>query len=75
MPRLNSLQDEYAIAVLKFDYPQGLTVNGSLQPSPMVKHSIDGQWQTLQRDLETESAFWAKLKVWVWRVFRNACQK
>jgi superfamily II DNA or RNA helicase len=55
---MSRLHDDMAIAVLYFDYPQGLTVVGVEQPAPFMRQRVDGQWQTLQRDLEAESQVW-----------------
>ena len=59
---LNRLHDELALAVLHFDYPQGLSVVGAERPSPFMRQRVDGQWQTLQRNLEAESEVWRLLQ-------------
>jgi superfamily II DNA or RNA helicase len=59
---MTRLHDDLALAVLYFDYPQGLTVVGAERPSPFMRQRVDGQWQTLQRDLETESEIWQLLR-------------
>ncbi len=51
---MSRLHDEMALAVLYFDYPQGLSVVGSESPSPFIRLRSGGRWQTLQRDLEAE---------------------
>ena len=52
---MSRLYDDLALAVLYFDYPHGVTVVGVERPSPFMRQRVDGQWQTLQRDLEAES--------------------
>ncbi|MDZ4254404.1 MAG: DEAD/DEAH box helicase [Sulfuritalea sp.] len=59
---LNRLHDDLALAVLHFDYPQGLSVIGVERPSPFMRQRVDGQWQTLQRDLEAEAEVWRLLQ-------------
>ena len=59
---MNRLHDDLALAVLYFDYPQGLTVTGVERPSPFMRLRVDGQWQTLQRDLEAEGEVWRQLQ-------------
>jgi len=59
---LTRLHDDMALAVLYFDYPQGLSVVGSEQPAAFMRLRIDGQWQTLQRDLEGEAEVWRLLE-------------
>ncbi|OHC66240.1 MAG: hypothetical protein A3H93_15220 [Rhodocyclales bacterium RIFCSPLOWO2_02_FULL_63_24] len=59
---MNRLHDDLALAVLHFDYPQGLSVIGAEQPSPFMRQRVDGQWQTLQRDLEAEGEVWRLLQ-------------
>ncbi len=59
---MNRLHDDLALAVLYFDYPQGLTVVGVEQPSPFMRQRAGGQWQTLQRDLEAENKVWQLLQ-------------
>lgn len=59
---VSSLYDEYAMAVLYLDYPHGLTVTGAEQPSPMVRHRVDGEWLTYQRDLAVEAEIWRFLQ-------------
>jgi len=59
---MNRLHDDLALAVLHFDYPQGLSVIGSEQPSPFMRQRTDGRWQTLQRDLEAEGEVWRLLQ-------------
>ena len=59
---MNRLHDDLALAVLYFDYPQGLTVVGGEQPSPFMRQRAGSQWQTLQRDLETEGEVWQQVK-------------
>jgi superfamily II DNA or RNA helicase len=59
---MNRLHDEMALAVLHFEYPQGLDVLGAEQPSPFMRQRVDGQWRTLQRDLETEGLVWRQLQ-------------
>jgi superfamily II DNA or RNA helicase len=59
---LNRLHDDLALAVLHFDYPQGLSVVGGEQPSPFMRQRVDGRWQTLQRDLEAEGEIWRLLQ-------------
>ncbi|WP_310451247.1 DEAD/DEAH box helicase [Sulfuritalea sp.] len=59
---MNRLHDDLALAVLHFDYPQGLSVIGVERPSPFMRQRVDGQWQTLQRDLEAEGEVWRLLQ-------------
>ena len=59
---MNRLHDDLALAVLYFDYPQGLTATGAERPSPFMRQRAGGQWQTLQRDLETENGVWQLLQ-------------
>ncbi|MDP2822919.1 MAG: DEAD/DEAH box helicase [Sulfuritalea sp.] len=59
---LNRLHDDLALAVLHFDYPLGLSVVGAERPSPFMRQRVDGQWQTLQRDLEAEGEIWRLLQ-------------
>ena len=60
---MSRLHDDLALAVLYFDYPQGLTVVGVERPSPFIRRRVDGQWQTLQRDLEAERKIWPLLRI------------
>ena len=53
---LSRQHDDLALAVLYFDYPQGLSVVGVEQPAPFMRMRAAGEWQTLQRDLAEESA-------------------
>ncbi|OHC67378.1 MAG: hypothetical protein A2045_01590 [Rhodocyclales bacterium GWA2_65_20] len=59
---MSRLHDDLALAVLYFDYPQGLTVVGVERPSPFMRQRVDGQWQTLQRDLAAEGEVWQLLQ-------------
>jgi len=59
---MNRLHDDLALAVLHFDYPRGLSVVGGQRPSPFMRQRVDGQWQTLQRDLEAEGEVWRLLQ-------------
>ena len=43
---MNRLHDEMALAVLYFDYPDGVTVAGSERPSPFMRQRSGGRWQT-----------------------------
>ena len=52
---MSRLHDDMALAVLYFDYPQGVTVVGGERPSPFMRQRTGGRWQTLQRDLEAEN--------------------
>jgi len=58
---MSRLHDELALAVLYFDYPQGLTATGSERPTPFMRQRTAGRWQTLQRDLESERKVWQVL--------------
>ena len=58
---MSRLHDDMAIAVPYFDYPQGLTVVGSDQPASFMRQRVDGNWQTLQRDVDAERAVWQLL--------------
>ena len=58
---MSRLHDDRALAILYFDYPQGPTVVGVEQPSPLMRQRAGGQWQTLQRDLEAEGEIWQLL--------------
>jgi superfamily II DNA or RNA helicase len=59
---MSHLHDELAIAILYFDYPQGLTVAGAERPSPFMRQRADGRWRTLQRDLAAEGEVWQRLQ-------------
>jgi superfamily II DNA or RNA helicase len=59
---MSRLHDEMALAVLYFDYPQGVTVVGTERPSPFMRRRSGGRWQTLQRDLETEHEIWQQVR-------------
>jgi len=59
---MSRLHDDLALAVLYFDYPQGLTVVGVERPLPFMRQRAGGQWQTLQRDLEAEAEVWKLLR-------------
>ena len=59
---MNRLHDDLALAVLYFDYLPGLTVTGGERPSPFMRQRVDGQWQTLQRDMDAESTTWQTLR-------------
>jgi superfamily II DNA or RNA helicase len=59
---MNRLHDDLALAVLYFDYLPGLTVTGGERPSPFMRQRVSGQWQTLQRDMDAESATWQTLR-------------
>jgi len=59
---VKSLYDDYATATLYLDYPGGLTVTGAERPAPMVRHILDGEWLTFQRDLEAEASVWRDLQ-------------
>jgi superfamily II DNA or RNA helicase len=58
---MSRLHDDMALAVLYFDYPQGVTVVGVEQSSPFMRQRVGGRWQTLQRDLEAERQTWQAL--------------
>ena len=59
---LGRLHDDLALAVLYFDYPQGLSVVGVERPAAFMRQRVGGQWQTLQRDLETENEIWQRVR-------------
>jgi superfamily II DNA or RNA helicase len=59
---MGRLHDDLALAVLYFDYPQGLTVVGAERPPSFMRQRLGGEWQTLQRDLGTESAIWQQVR-------------
>ncbi|MDO8347195.1 MAG: DEAD/DEAH box helicase [Rugosibacter sp.] len=60
---VDSIYDEHAIAVVHFDYPEGVSVTGAEHPAPMMRCKMpDGTWQTLQRDLASEGEVWAQLQ-------------
>ena len=56
-------EETHAAATLILDYPEGFSVSGSEQPAPMLRrHTADGQWQVLLRDLAAERDFWRCLQ-------------
>ncbi len=59
---LFSLHEEYAIAELHFDYPDGVSVAGSERPDPLLPLQQNGRKVFLRRDLQTENAVWSKLQ-------------
>ena len=60
---MSATNPRHAIAELYFDYPQGIIVSGAAEPSPLLRHrDADGQWRSLQRDLEAEAAVWRLLQ-------------
>jgi superfamily II DNA or RNA helicase len=54
--------DDLALAVLYFDYPQGLTVVGVEQPPSLMRQRLEGEWRTLQRDLAAEGEAWRQVR-------------
>ncbi len=75
---LNRLHDDLALAVAYFDYPQGLTVVAAERPSPFIRQRAGGKWQTLQRDLATESHIWQSLQgagLESWQRSLGGCQR
>ena len=60
---MSRLHDDMAMAVLFFDYPGGLNVVGVEHPSPFMRQRLNGQWQTLQRDLDAEAEVWQQLRL------------
>ncbi len=59
---MGRLHDDLALAVLYFDYPQDMTVVGVERPPSFMRQRLGGEWQTLQRDLATESAIWQQVR-------------
>ncbi|HLA36170.1 MAG TPA: DEAD/DEAH box helicase, partial [Rhodocyclaceae bacterium] len=58
----NVLHDEHAIAELYFDYPQGFSAQASEQAVSLIRHQVDGEWKTLQRDVGSEVRIWRLLQ-------------
>lgn len=58
---LSRLHDDLALAVLYFDYPQGLSVVGAERPAALMRQRTGDKWQTLQRDLAAEDEVWQLL--------------
>jgi hypothetical protein len=54
--------DDLALAVLYFDYPQGLTVVGVEHPPSLMRQRLEGEWRTLQRDLAAEGEAWRQVR-------------
>ncbi len=54
--------DDLALAVLCFDYPQGLTVVGVEHPPSLMRQRLEGEWRTLQRDLAAEGEAWRQVR-------------
>ncbi|MRR08726.1 hypothetical protein EG831_01250, partial [bacterium] len=60
---MSATSPRHAIAELYFDYPEGIIVSGTPEPPPLIRHrDADGQWRSLQRDLESEAAVWRLLR-------------
>ena len=59
---MGRLHDDLALAVLYFDYPQGLTVVGVERPASLMRQRLGGEWQTLQRDLTEENEIFQRLR-------------
>ncbi|PKO84087.1 MAG: hypothetical protein CVU17_05790 [Betaproteobacteria bacterium HGW-Betaproteobacteria-11] len=57
------LEDRHAVAVVFFDYPEGVSVSGAERPTPLLRRTLaDGRTQALQRDLASERAVWERLQ-------------
>jgi len=68
----NGTEEQQAIAILYFDYPEGLRVTGSEHPALMMRRQVgDGQWQTLLRDAHAEEEVWNRLQALGFESYRR----